>query len=331
MSITPPPALLVVLSSTSIQFGTAIATTAFAAAGPIGSVWVRGLVGGALLLLLVRPNVRRVTPSQWRAIVLYGVALGTMVLAVYLALEDTSLGIVSAIVMLGPLGVSALGYRTSIDICAVILAAIGVALLAFAHGVSGPISVPGLLYSFIGAAAFGAYILTGKQLGKRMEGMDGLALALVVAVAIQTPLALLTTEPGITRIDTLAILAVAGVLATLVPFVLELNAMRALSAATFGLLLSLEPAIGAVAGFVMRGEQLVVAQMIGIGAVTIASAICVGPRGWTRSLGPRNRELMADPAVAALARVPLFSALATHDLATLAALPESAKPQAGPS
>lgn len=319
MSIRPPPGFLVVLSSTSIQVGTAIATTAFVAAGPIGSVWVRGLVGAGLLLLLVRPDVRRVTRAQWVAILLYGLALGVMVLALYLALADTSLGVVSAILMLGPLSVSALGYRTSIDLAAVALAGAGVALLAFAHGVTGPVSIPGLIYSFIGAFAFGGYILAGKQLGKRMEGMDGLALALAVAVAIQTPLALATVQPGITRPETLATLAAAGVLATLIPFWLELNAMRALSAATFGLLLSLEPAIGAVAAFAIRGDQLVPAQIAGIAAVSLGSAVSVGPRGWTRQIGRGNRELMADPTVAALARVPLFSALSTRDLATLGA------------
>lgn len=314
----PPPALLVLMSSTSIQVGTAIATTAFVAAGPIGSVWVRGLVGAALLFAWVRPNVRHITAEQWRAIVPYGLALGVMVLAIYLALVDTPLGIVSAILMLGPLTVSAIGYRTPIDLGAVGLAGVGVILLALANGVEGSISIGGLALSLVAAAAFGAYVLSGKRLGKRVEGFDGLALGLIVAVAVQTPLALATMQPGIADAGTIATLAVAGVLASLIPFALELNAMRALSAATFGLLLSFEPAIAAVAGFVIRGQELVPQQLLGIGAVILASAASLGPRGWTRRLGRYNRDLMADPTVAALARVPLFSGLSTRDLATIA-------------
>ncbi len=306
------------MSSTSIQVGTAIATTAFAAAGPIGSVWVRGLVGALLLFAWVRPDVRRITAAQWRAIVPYGLALGVMVLAIYLALVDTPLGIVSAILMLGPLTVSAIGYRTPIDLAAVGLAGVGVALLALANGVEGSVSVQGLSLSLVAAAAFGAYILAGKRLGKRVEGFDGLALGLLVAVAIQTPLAIATARPGMVDPGTVATLAVAGVLASLIPFALELNAMRALSAATFGLLLSFEPAIAALAGFAIRGQELVPQQLIGIGAVVLASAASLGPRGWTRRLGRYNRDLMTDPTVAALARVPLFGGLSTRDLATIA-------------
>jgi inner membrane transporter RhtA len=317
--VRPPPALLVVLSSTSIQFGTAIATTAFVAVGPIGAVWVRGIVGAALLFAWVRPDVRRITPAQWRAIVPYGLALGLMVLAIYLALVDTPLGIVSAILMLGPLTVSALGYRTPVDLAAVGLAAVGVTLLALAGGVDGTVTLSGLGLSLIAAAAFGAYILTGKQLGKRIEGFDGLSLGLVVAVIVQAPLAIATLRPGIADPTVLVTLAAAGVLASLIPFALELNAMRALSAATFGLLLSFEPAIAALAGFVIRGQELVPQQLLGIGFVVVASAASLGPRGWTRRLGRYNREVMADPTVAALARVPLFSGLSTRDLAAIAA------------
>jgi len=315
-----PPALLVVLSSTSIQVGTAIATTVFVAAGPIGSVWVRGLVGAALLFAWVRPDVRRITAAQWRAIVPYGLALGIMVLAIYLALVDTPLGIVSAILMLGPLSVSAIGYRTPIDLAAVGLAGVGVALLALANGTDGQIGITGLALSLVAAVAFGAYILAGKRLGKRVEGFDGLALGLIVAVAVQTPLALATLQPGLTEPGTLVTLALAGVMASLIPFALELNAMRALSAATFGLLLSFEPAIAALAGFVIRGQELGTQQLIGIGAVVMASAASLGPRGWTRRLGGYNRDLMADPTIAALARVPLFSGLSTRDLATIASV-----------
>ena len=324
-----PPALLVVLSSTSIQVGTAIATTAFVAAGPIGAVWVRGLVGAALLFAWVRPNVRRITAAQWRAIVPYGLALGLMVLAIYLALVDTPLGIVSAILMLGPLGVSAIGYRTPIDLGAVGLAAVGVTLLALAGGVDGALTLSGLGLSLLAAAAFGAYILTGKRLGKRVEGFDGLALGLIVAVVVQAPLAIATLRPGIADPGVLLTLAAAGVLASLIPFARELNAMRALSAATCGLLLSFEPALAALAGFVIRGQELVPQQLLGIGFVVVASAASLGPRGWTRRLGRYNRELMADPTIAALARVPLFGGLSTRDLATIAAASEARHVAAG--
>jgi len=324
-----PPGVLVILSSTSIQLGTAIATTAFAAAGPIDAVWVRGLVGMVLLAAWTRPDPRRISREQWLAIVPYGLALGAMVLGIYLALAEAPLGIVSAILMLGPIVVSAAGYRSVVELAALALAGIGAIVVSLADGVDGPISPVGIALAFGSAAAFGAYIVTGKRVGRLVPGFDGLVMAMAVALIAQAPFALAAFHPGVLEPQVLVTLAVAGVLASLLPFALELTAMRRLSAATFGLLLSFEPAIAALAGLVIRGQVLVPSQAAGIAIIVAASAISLGPRGWTRRLGSYNRRLMADPTVATLATVPLFSGLSTGDLATIASATVSRDVPAG--
>ena len=314
------PILFVLLSSTSIQFGTAIATTAFAQAGPLGAVWVRGAVGALLMWAWIRPDVRRFTRAQVLAVIPYAVALAAMVAFIYLALDEAPLGVVSAIIMLGPLTVSALGSRGAVDLGCVGLAAVGVLVLSLAQGTSGSLSAIGIAYALAAAVAFGAYIHTGKRVGQAFEGFGGLALALVISAVLLTPFGIAFGRPEIDQPSVLLPLAAAGLLATVLPFALELSALRSLSAATFGLLLSFEPAIAALAGLVVRGQQLEPIQLAGIALVIVASAGSLGPRGWTRRLGAYNRGLMANPTVAALAQVPLFSGLSARDLGSIASV-----------
>ena len=323
------PILLVLASSTSIQFGTAIATTAFDAAGPLGAVWLRGLIGGAVMLAWIRPNIRTVTRAQWRAVVPYAVALAVMVASIYMALAEAPLGVVSAILMLGPLTVSALGSRGPLDLLCVGLAAAGAGILTLSQGTDGPLALSGIAFALLAAVAFGAYIHTGKRVAGQLPGLLGVALALPIVAIVQAPLGLAFGKPGMWEVSSLLPLAAAGVLATVVPFSLEVTALKSLSMATFGLLLSFEPALAALAGFVIRGEMLTLQQLVGIALVIAASAGSLGPRGWTRRVGAYNRALMANPTVAALAKVSLFSGLSAKDLASLASVAEERDVAAG--
>lgn len=323
------PILLVLASSTSIQFGTAIATTAFDAAGPLGAVWLRGVIGGAVMLAWIRPNLRRVSRATWRAVLPYSIALAVMVASIYLALAAAPLGVVSAILMLGPLTVSALGSRGPLDLLCVATAAVGVGILTLSQGTGGPLAVSGIAFALVAAVAFGAYIHTGKRVAGELPGLLGVALALPIVALLQAPLGLGFGKPGMWEVSALLSLAVAGILATVVPFSLEVTALKSLSMATFGLLLSFEPAVAAVAGFAIRGEMLTLGQLGGIALVIAASAGSLGPRGWTRRVGAYNRALMANPTVAALGKVSLFSGLSAKDLATVASVAEERDVPAG--
>ncbi len=194
------PIAMVIASSTSLQLGLAIATTAFAAAGPVGAVWVRSVVGGVLLALYIRPKARGLTRPQVLWVVIYGLTVSGVSFFAYLALDHAPLGIVSAVVMLGPLAVSAWGQRGILDLLLVGVAAIGVAILSLAHGASGDIEPIGIVFALAAAAALGAYIVAGKTVGKLLPGLTGLALSLLVAAAIQTPLGLtLARRPGFSQ------------------------------------------------------------------------------------------------------------------------------------
>ena len=253
---------------------------------------------------------------------LYAVTISGVSIFAYLALSHAPLGIVSAVLMVGPLAVSAWGQRGVLDLLLLGIAGVGVAILSLAHGTTGELEPIGIAFALGAAVSLGAYIVAGKRVGKLFEGLNGLAITLLVAAAIQTPLGLALAKPGMWAPDVLATLAVAGVLATLIPFALEATALRSLSMATFGLLLAFEPGIASLIGFIVRGQSLTLVQIVGIALVVAAAAATLGPRGWMRRIGRYNRELMADPRTQAFSRVPLFNGLSVKELAAIASSAE---------
>lgn len=314
------PAGLVVTASTSLQLGLAVAATMFAAAGPVSAVWVRSVVGATLLCLWIRPDVRAIPRAQRGPIVMYGLTLASMTLCAYVAIANAPLGIVSAIVMLGPLAIAASGHRTPLDLAMVAAAALGALLIVLSRGIEGSVSALGLLFAFLAAASFAAYIVVGKRVNAQGRGLSGLAVALVIAAIVQTPFGLLLARPGLLDVQVLLTLAAAGVLATLVPFTLEAVALRTLPMATFGLLLAFEPAVAALIGMLILGDSLTGPQWLGIVLIVVAAAGSLGPRDWMRRMNRDDAELMRDERVAALAKVPLLDGLSAGELATLARL-----------
>ena len=310
--------LLVVGSMVSLQFGTAIAISAFDEAGPLGVVWVRGLIAGLILTIYLRPRLRSYTPDQWRAIVPYGLCLASFTVFFYLALDRAPLGVVSALEMTGPLAVAAVGRRNRLDLLWIAFAAAGVALLAFAKGVDGSIDPLGVVFSLLAAAGLGLYIVFGKQVGQRVQGLDGLATALLVAALVQTPFGLAESGTDLLSLGVLGICAAAGVLSTVIPFSFELIALRTLSIGVFGLLLAFEPAVAALAGWAVRDQALTTGQLAGIGLIVLAGAGVMGP-GRLRGRARSPDELAADPRLVALGRVPLFEDFSAAELETVGA------------
>jgi inner membrane transporter RhtA len=279
---------------------------------------MRGVIGGALLTLYLRPRLRSYTPEQWRAIVPYGLCLASFTVFFYLALDRAPLGVVSAIEMSGPLAVAVLGRRSRLDFAWIAFAAAGIALLAFAKGVDGHIDALGVAFALAAAAGLALYIVFGKQVGQRVDGLGGLAAALLITAVVQAPFGVADGGADLLSGSVLAVCAAAGVLSTVIPFSFELIALRTLAIGVFGLLLAFEPAIAALAGFFVRDQGLTAAQIAGIALIVIAGAGVMGPsrlRG--RRALPEGEA--SDPRVAVLARVPLFDDFSADELETVAA------------
>ena len=264
-----PPALLVLGAACSVQVGAALAATIFDDLGAAGASALRVGLGAVILLAIWRPRVRGVPRADlWLAAQL-GLTLGVMNYTFYEALDRVPLGIAVTIEFVGPLGVAVALSRRRIDFVWVVLAAAGIVLLARPGG--GGVSAAGLVLILVAAACWALYILLVARAGQRFSGGRGLALAMVVAALV--PLGPGIAAAGSKLLDTefLGIGAAVAVLSSVIPYSLEMQALRRMRREVFGVLMSLEPAIAALAGFVVLGQSLSVRQIVAIGLVIVAS------------------------------------------------------------
>lgn len=268
-----PPTALVVLSACSLELGGALAKTLFASLGPLGTVSVRVSLAAAMLLLAWRPGLRRAARASLGVVLLFGISLAAMNLTFYLALSRVPLGVAVTIELLGPLSVAALGTRRPRDLFWVLLATIGVATFAPLGTSKGAAIDPlGLALCLLSGVFTGAYILMSARTGRSFTNGDGLALAMLVATIVLLPLGITSAGPTLLLHPHLLVIG-AGValLSSVVPYSLEIAALRRLPTHVFGVLVSLEPAIAALAGWLILHEQLSARSLLGIAIVTVAS------------------------------------------------------------
>ncbi|WP_435771827.1 EamA family transporter [Nocardioides sp. SYSU DS0651] len=259
---------LVLLGIASVQLGAGFAKRLFDDIEPDGVVWLRLASSAVVLVLWARPRLRGRNRADWLAVIRFGACLGTMNWAIYQSFSRIPIGVAVTIEFIGPLVLAAVGFRRARHLAWVALAAVGVVLLGFERTHLDP---AGVAFALLAGAAWAGYILSSAETGRRWAGLDGLAVASLVAVALLGPL-LLTVEQG-ALLDTRILLmgAAVGLLSSVVPYSAELVALRGLPAATFGVLMSLEPAAAALAGLIVVGEDLAPVQWAAIGCVVVAS------------------------------------------------------------
>lgn len=274
----PPPAL-VMLGIVSVQLGSALAKGLFDEVGSFGTVALRLFFAAAVLMLLWRPSVR-LNRRTWTVVLSYGVILGLMNLCFYLALDRLPLGIAVTIEFLGPLAVALAGSRRWLDAFWAVLAAGGVVLLMEGRGDLDPV---GVLFALAAGAFWGLYILVGAALGRHTTEGNGLALGMAVAAVVAVPIGV--ADSGTALIQPWVLIAGLGValLSSVVPYTVDLEALRKIPPRVFGILMSLEPAMAALIGLVVLQESLSWSQWIAVICVVIASA------GATRGARPEPR------------------------------------------
>lgn len=264
-----PPTALVLLGIVSVQVGAALAKHLFSAVGSFGTVALRLLFAAAVLLLLWRPSLR-MTRRAWTVVLGYGVTLGAMNLCFYLALARIPLGIAVTVEFLGPLAVALAGSRRWLDAFWALLAAGGVVLLM--EGSGGELDVVGLLFALAAGVCWGLYILVGAALGRHTTEGNGLALGMAVAALVAVPFGV--AESGTALMQPWVLVAGLGValLSSVIPYSLDLEALRKIPPRVFGILMSLEPAMAALIGLVVLQESLLWSQWIAVLCVVAASA-----------------------------------------------------------
>lgn len=279
----PRALLLVLLAVSSIQFGAAIAATLFDEAGFGGTVFLRVAFAAVLLALLWRPALRGHDRGQWLLIASFGLALAGMNFFFYASLDRIPLGLAVTFEFVGPLGVALAGSRRVTDLLWVGCAGLGIVLIALPG--TGSLDPIGVLYALVAGAFWAAYILLSARTGRAFAGGSGLALAMCVAGVLLVPAGVIDGGAALLEGHVLVVGAVVAVLSSAIPYSAEFEALRLLPEHVFGVLLSLEPAVAAVAGYLVLEQALATGELLGIALVMAATA---GAVAGTRSPVPRD-------------------------------------------
>jgi inner membrane transporter RhtA len=264
--------VLVLLSMTSVQVGAALAKSMFHAIGPDGTVLLRVGLGALILLILWRPKLHGYTWSEYRWALLFGVVLAAMNFSFYQSLDRIPLAVAVTIEFVGPLTVALLGSHRLIDLLWVALAGAGIALLA-PTGLFGGVALDplGVGLALLAGVFWGGYILLTVQVGQSFSGVAGLTLAMVVAAVALAPVGVLGSGAILLNGRMLLLGGVVALLSSVLPYSLELEALRRLPSRVFGVLMSLEPGIAALVGLLLLHEQLGLRAAIAIALVIAAS------------------------------------------------------------
>jgi inner membrane transporter RhtA len=261
---------LVMGAVASVQLGAAVATTLFDELGPAGTVLLRTGFAAVALLLLWRPHLRGRTRGALRDALLFGLTLAAMNLSFYGALDRIPLGIAVTLEFTGPFAVAVAGSRRASDLLWVALAAVGIVLLS--PGVHGSLDTTGALLALLAGACWAAYIVLAARVGRAFSGGRGLTLAMVVATLVLLPGGIVAGGSDLGDPALLAVGLAVALLSSAIPYSLELEALRRLPKGTFGVLMSLEPAVAALVGLVALGQDLSANEVVAIALVVAASA-----------------------------------------------------------
>jgi inner membrane transporter RhtA len=287
-----PPSALILTGVFSVQLGAGLAARLFAQIQPAAVTGLRLWTSAAVMVLIgarpLRDGLSGVLRRRaWRDLAVaaaFGLTLAIMNFSIYQSFARIPLGIAVTIEFLGPLGVAVVSSRRALDLLWVGLAGTGVVLLAHGHlALSRPVTaghgdagsaevLAGLAFALLAGLAWAAYIMLSRATGQRFPGSAGLAIAMLVAAVAITPVGVAAGRGALLRPDILATGLAIGLLSSIIPYSLELEALRRIPARVFGIWMSLEPAAAALVGLVILGQALAVREWLAIGCVMAACA-----------------------------------------------------------
>ncbi|MEH0418370.1 EamA family transporter [Streptomyces sp. B21-083] len=274
------PPLLVLAQISSLQVGSAVAKSAYDEVGATALAGMRLLFSAVIVWVLVRPRPSAMSSRQrWTAIAL-GVVFAAMNVAYFQTIKYLPIGIASTIELLGPLIVAVAMSRHWKDLAGTLMALTGVLLLA-SPGAALPVA--GLLLGGLAAICRASYVLLSRRVGRLFDDWSGLAVALAIGACLLTPVAAATQGAVIARHPHLLLTGLlVALLSSLIPYSLDLTALRRIDVRAFGILLAMSPAVGAGVGYVVLGEHMTARQGAAIALVVVATAWSVqSPRGST--------------------------------------------------
>jgi inner membrane transporter RhtA len=256
----------------SIQTGASLAKLLFPLVGPQGSAALRLFFAASILLLVWRPWSRPPARSEWGAVWLYGLSLGGMNLLFYMSLAHIPLGIAVAFEFCGPLAVALFASRRAMDFLWVACAVGGLVLLLPLGGTSAALDPLGIAFALAAGACWALYIIFGRRVGATVHGGTATALGMSVAALVVLPFGVIHAGLRLLSWDVLPTGIAVAILSSAVPYSLEMVALKRLPAHTFGILMSMEPAVAALSGLIFLSEKLSVFQWVALGLIILASA-----------------------------------------------------------
>ncbi|MFF4630215.1 EamA family transporter [Streptomyces griseorubiginosus] len=283
------PVGLVLAGGVSVQFGAALAVTLMPRAGALGVVTLRLLAAAIVLLVVCRPRLRGHSRTDWGTVVVFGLTMAAMNGLFYQAVDRIPLGPAVTLEVLGPLTLSVLASRRAVNVVWAGLALVGVFLLG--GGNFGGLDPLGVAFALAAGAMWAAYIVFSARTGRRFPQADGLALAMTVGALAFLPFGVVGSGTRLLDPVTVGLGAGVAVLSSVLPYTLELLALRRLPASTFAILMSLEPGIAALAGFLILDQALSALQALAIALVIAASM------GAVRTQVGRGKATLGDSAV----------------------------------
>jgi inner membrane transporter RhtA len=264
------PIMLLLIAMVSIQVGATIAKGLFPLVGAPGASALRLGLGALILIVAMRPWCTMPGSGEWRALLLYGAALGGMNLLYYMSLRTVPIGIAVSLEFVGPLAVAVFGSRRALDFLWVALAAGGLLLLLPIGVGASDIDPVGAAYA-LGAGVFWAgYILFGKKAGGDL-GAGSVAWGTTIAALLVVPVGVVHAGAALLDPALLPMALGVAILSTALPYTLEMAALTRMPTQLFGTLMSIEPAIGALSGLILLGERLAPLQWAAIAAIIAAS------------------------------------------------------------
>ncbi|HET6627518.1 MAG TPA: EamA family transporter [Nocardioidaceae bacterium] len=289
-----PPWGLAVAAMLSVQLGSALSVDLISAVGPAGTAWLRLTIGALIFLAVARPPLRRVRRRDLPTLLGLGVTTGVVTIAFLAAIERIPLGTAVAIEFLGPLTVAAVRSRSRRALTWPGLALLGVALLT--EPWHGDINPAGLGFAVLAAIGWATYILLTQKIGDRFTGITGLSLTIPVAAATAAVVGI-PQAAGHLTVPVLAAAAGLAILLPVLPFALEMLALRHMTHNAFGTLMSLEPAIGVLLGLLVLHQQPSTTQLAGILLVVLAGTAAqrAGRRHHPAQCHPASRRLPSGP------------------------------------
>ena len=266
------PIGLVLMSISSVQVGAALAKTLFPAIGPFGTVTLRVTWAAIVLLLVWHSSLRKNYGwAAYRSAGFLGLILAVMNLSFYVSISQIPLGIAVTLEFIGPLTLAAILSRKLVDILCVVLAACGILLLTPLHSQTG-LSLVGMGFALFAGVCWAFYVLATAKVGSVFPGGAGLTLATCIAAILLLPIGIVQAKTALLNPLILLIGGGVGLLSSAIPYSLEMEALRRLPSRTFSILLSLEPAVAALAGFLILHEHLAWQAVLAMLLICTASA-----------------------------------------------------------